>query len=221
MFDRLLLRIMITADTYSICSTTLRVACRKNLESTCGIKHQHREPKGYMNETELYPLIRSCPNTNHFCTKETVMPMDVPAFDDTTFIHMFPFRTYDEWAASALKQAFDRGGQTECNRAEKLVDQCKPSRMEIDFRKYGKTDLSNFKELAVPRMNEKGESHIFILYYHRDLDKVLSMLSELYRIPLLPGSDGHGKDKRPVGTCDESILNKFHDCFSSQLMELK
>lgn len=174
-----------------------------------------------MDETELYPLIRSCSNTNHFCTKETVMPIDVPTFEDTTFIHMFPFRTYDEWAASAMKQAFDRGGLTECSRAERLVDQCIPSNMEIDFRKYGKTDLSNFKELVVPRMNKKNESHIFILYFHRDLDKVLTMLSGGYKIPLLPGSDGHGKETRPEGTCDQSILKKFHDCFSSELMELK
>lgn len=147
--------------------------------------------------------------------------MDVPTFDDTTFIHMFPFRTYDEWAASALKQAFDRGRETECNRADKLMDQCKPSAMEIDFRKYGKTDLSKFKELAVPRMNKRGELHIFILYFHRELDNVLSTLSDVYKIPLLPGSDGHGKDKRPVGTCDGSILKKFHECFSFQLMELE
>jgi hypothetical protein len=182
---------------------------------------ESREPPGYMNETELYPLIRSCTKTNHFCTKETVMPLDLPTFDDTTFIHMFPFRTYDEWAASALKQAYDRGGTNGCNKAEMLIDQCEPSRMEIDFRKYGKTDLSNFKELVVPRMNEKNEAHIFILYYHRDLDEVLAMLSNVYEIPLLPGSDGHGKSTRPEGTCDESILRKFHDCFSHQLMELE
>ena len=209
-----------TSHLRSLFSTTLRVACRKNLEKTCDIKVKNRLPMGYMNEAELYPLIQSCSNTTHFCTKETVMPMDVPTFDDTTFIHMFPFRTYDEWAASALKQAYDRGGENECNRANKLVDKCQPSRMEIDFRKYGKTDLSKFKELAVPRMNERNEAHIFILYFHRDLDKVLTLLSDVYNIPRLPGSDGHGKSKRPEGACDESILQKFHDCFSSQLMNL-
>jgi hypothetical protein len=148
------------------------------------------------------------------------MPMDIPAFDDTTFIHMFPFRNYDEWAASALKQAFDRGSDG-CRKAEELIDKCTPSPMEIDFRKYGKTDLANYKNLAVRRMNELGEMHIFILYCHRDLDKVLSMLSSAYEIPLLPGSDGDGKSERPKGTCDDNVLQKYHDCFSSQLMELE
>ena len=174
-----------------------------------------------MNEKTLYPMIRSCTQTNHFCTKETIMPLDVPTFDDTTFIHMFPFRMYDDWAASALKQAFARNGVNGCNKAAEKVEHCIPSDMEIDFRKYGKTDLSKFKELVVPRMNEKNESHIFILYHHRDLNKVLSMLSVVYSIPLLPGSDGDGKSSRPAGTCEESTLQKFHDCFSSQLMELK
>jgi len=43
----------------------------------------------------------------------------------------------------------------------------------------------------------------------------------VYAIPLLPGSDGTGKSIRPNGTCDESAMQKFHDCFSSELMELK
>lgn len=205
---------------FDYCSTTLRVACRNNLESTCGIPVLGRLPLGYMNSTELYPVIRSCTKTSHFCTKGTVMPMSVATFHDMTFIHMFPFRTYDDWAASALKQAYDRGPDG-CKKAEDLLDQCIPSSMEIDFRKYGKTDLANFKDLVVQRMNQKKETHIFILYFHRELDSVLSMLSNVYKIPLLPGSNGTGKSIRPNGTCDEGVMQKFHDCFSSELMDLK
>lgn len=204
-------------------STTLRVACRKNLEATCGVKSKTREPTGYMDESKLYPLLRSCTDTHHFCTKETIMPVnDVPPFPNTTFIHMFPFRTYDEWARSALKQAFDRGGPRGCDKASELIRECVPSRMEIDFRKYGKTDLSRFKNNAVRRMNRYNESHVFILYHHRELENVLSKLSRAYDdVPKLPGSDGRGKSKRPEGTCDDAILQRYHDCFSHQLMELK
>ena len=87
--------------------------------TTCGITSQKREPKGYMDETILYPLIRSCIRTHHFCTKETIRPIDVPVFHDTTFIQMFSFRTYDEWARSALKPAFNRGGQRRCESVSK------------------------------------------------------------------------------------------------------
>ncbi|KAL7532170.1 hypothetical protein ACHAXR_004475 [Thalassiosira sp. AJA248-18] len=204
-------------------STTLRKACKINYQKTCGIPRNASSqsyPVGYMDETKLYPLIRQCANTSHFCAKEVIMPYEVPTFDDVTFIHMFPFRNYDEWAASALKQAYDRGGEKGCNKTKMLLDECQPSRMEIDFRKYGKTELSKFKEGVVRRMNDMEERHIFVLYHHRELDHVLEKLSDLYEIPLLPGSDGKGKEVRPKGTCDGKMLQMFHDCFSSELTEL-
>ena len=155
------------------------------------------------------------------------MPTDetiVPSFDNVLFLHMFPFRNYNEWAASALKQAYDRGGDVGCDKAKVLLDECQPSRMEIDFRKYGKTELSKFKEGVVHRINNgMKEEHVFILYHHRELTNVLDTLSELYEIPTLPGSDGRGKLVRPKGMCEgeEEMLQMFHDCFSEELMELK
>lgn len=148
------------------------------------------------------------------------MPLDVPTFDDLTFIHMFPFRTYDEWAVSALKQSYDRLGHKGCKKLATLMEKCEPTNLEIDLRQYSKTDLSKFKELVIRRMNEKKESHIFILYHHQDLEKVVTMLSRVYEIPILPGLDAREKSLRPEGSCDKSILQKFHECFSSQLMEL-
>ena len=175
---------------------------------------------GYMDEEKLFPLIRQCVNTSHFCAKEIAMPTDVPTFNEVSFIHMFPFRNYDEWAASALKQQYDRGGDVGCSRAKALLEQCKPSSMEIDFRKYGKTQLSNFKEGVVRRMNDRGEHHMFVLYHHRELNDVLGKLSDVYGIQSLPGSDGRGKEVRPTGTCDDYLLGMFHECFSSELIEL-
>ena len=203
-------------------STTLRSACRANLEWTCGVPRQSNGhlPEGYMDESKLYPLIRRCADTSHFCAKEIVMPPDVPTYGDVSFVHMFPFRQYDEWARSALKQQHDRGGESGCKKAEKLLEECVPSRMEIDLRKYGKAQLSRFKEGVIKRMSERGERHVFVLYHHRELDETLERLSDAYGIPTLPGSDGRGKEDRPEGTCDERLLDMFHDCFSSGLMEL-
>ena len=155
----------------------------------------------------------------------------VPRYDNVLFIHMFPFRMYDEWAWSALKQQYDARGSKGCNTAKSLLEECKHNRMEIDFRKYGKTELSKFKEGVVHRMNlyddddEKkketimmnDEQHVFLLYHHRELNRVLETLSVVYDIPSLPGSDGKGKEVRPEGTCvnDTKLLQMFHDCFSS------
>jgi len=160
----------------------------------------------------------------------------VPMYENALFVHMFPFRMYDEWARSALKQQYDARGSKGCNTAKSLLEECKHNRMEIDFRKYGKTELSKFKEGVVQRMNlydddeEKkkqtimmnDEQHVFLLYHHRELNRVLETLSVVYDQPLLPGSDGKGKEVRPEGTCvnDTKLLQMFHDCFSSELMEL-
>ena len=157
------------------------------------------------------------------------MPMDVSTFgNDVLFIHMFPFRNYDDWTKSALKQQYDRGKEDACDRTRSLLEECKPNNMEIDFRQYGKTVLSKFKEGVVQRMtmmnnnkdNMDKEKHIFLLYHHRQLNRVLETLSDVYRIPLLPGSDTKKIGKQKEGTCDAKLLDMFHDCFSSELMEL-
>ena len=77
----------------------------------------------------------------------------VPRYENVMFVHMFPFRMYDEWARSALKQQYDARGSKGCNTAKSLLEKCKHNRMEIDFRQYGKTQLSKFKEGVVQRMN--------------------------------------------------------------------
>lgn len=211
-------------------STTLRKACRRNTKKTCGIWEKNRShgSPGYMDGNKLFPLIEWCNSTYHFCAKEITVPLDLPNFSDLEFVHMFPFRNYDEWARSALKQQYDRSSEKGCNRTyDKLLRDCTHDQMELDFRKYGKTELSKFKEGVVERMNRgnvtdsQREYHTFILYHHRELDDVLERLSEVYGIPHLPGSDGHGKVKRPEGTCKEYILDKYHNCFSDQLTKLK
>ena len=209
-------------------STALRVACRVNLEKTCdGIESPSRrnlQPAGYMDGKVLYPLIRRCANTSHFCVKEMSMPMEVPTYrnDVLLFVHMFPFRTYDEWAYSAMKQQYDRGGSKACDRTERLLMRCEDNNMEIDFRKYGKVRLSEFKDDVLRRAEEgMDESHAFLLYHHLDLTDVLRRLSDVYGVPLLPKSNERYKGKRPEGNCDARLLEMFHDCFSSRLMKLK
>jgi len=209
-------------------STTLRKACKFNLQHTCNIPHNTagHYPVGYMDESKLYPLIRKCTNTYHFCAKEITIPIDIPSFNNNDssimMIHMFPFRQYNEWAQSALKQQYDARGTNGCLKTKSLLEECKHNRMEIDFRKYGKTELSHYKTNVVERMNRLNEQHVFIVYHHRELNSVLDLLSEVYDIPMLPGSDGKGKEKRPEGTCEDSekLLKMYHDCFSDELMKL-
>ena len=210
-------------------STTLRFACKVNYRKTCNIPFGPRTPNkghpvGYMNETALYPLIRQCRNTSHFCAKEIIMPIEEPKYENVMFIHMFPFRQFDDWAKSALKERFIKKRNKGCYVAKSLIENCTVNipHYELDFGKYGKTQLSRFKEEVVQRMREMSEHHIFLLYHHRELHSILGKLQNTYNIPLLPKSDGKRKAKRPEGTCKDEInlLKMFHNCFSSELMNL-
>jgi hypothetical protein len=193
-----------------------------------------------------------------------------------TYVHMFPFRNYNDWAQSAMKQQYDRSyyeqqhvlrhknssnnnsssmivvNQVEepkgCATArDKLVGppKCQHNNMEIDFRKYGKTNLATFKDELLllqhhtRRKNSNSNSsnkmddadedddddvderrHVILLYDYLELTSVLSYISEMYNLPLLHHADERKKGVRPEGTCDEELLDLFHDCFSSELMKL-
>ena len=164
--------------------------------------------------------LRKCTETSHFCLKGIAMSADAPAFANVFFLHLFPFRNYDEWVVSALKQQHDRGAERECNKMKAKLERCRPSRMELDLRKYAKVTLANFKRGVAQRIREKGEKHVFLLYHHLKLHQILHELSVIYGIPRLPGSDLRLKGRRPKGTCDNETLHMFHDCFSQQLMEV-
>jgi len=219
-------------------SSTIREACSVNYEKTCGIPYKavnmkpyhgqsiNRPPRpiplGYQDGKTLYPMMRKCRNTSHFCVKDIILPTGIPTYDDVMFVHMFPFRNYNEFAKSALKQRYDVDGNSGCSRVKSLLGECKPGRYELDLRQYSKTQLSRFKEEVVQRMNDRNEHHIFLLYHHGELDSVLDKLSGVYNIPRLPGSNGTRNEVRPKGTCEDSkkLLDMYHDCFSDELMEL-
>jgi hypothetical protein len=258
---------------------------------------KRRAPKGYFNSTELYEVIQQCNETSYFCFKGDSQiqqfPFHPPSVEDDntdddddnnstiftttstsssinnhiTYVHMFPFRNYNDWAQSAMKQQYDRSyyeqqhvlrhknnssnnnsssmvviDQVEepkgCATArDKLVGppKCQHNNMEIDFRKYGKTNLATFKdELLLMQHHTRKNSnsskmddddvnerrHVILLYDYLELTSVLNYISEMYNLPLLHHADERKKGVRPEGTCDTELLDLFHDCFSSELMKL-
>ena len=203
-------------------SLTLRNACRRNLQDSCGLQSRLTvDPNGYWNITEFGEIIRKCTATNHFCLRSGMFKPETERFDATVFFHLYPFRNYDAWTRSALKEAFDKGEERGCNDLRKMMGTCTDNHGELAFFKYPKTKMSEVQPLVVHRMNEMKEIHHTILYPFREIDGVLSMLSKEYQIPLLPGSNGTDHTaQRNARTCDQSILDKFHECFTSNLMTL-
>jgi hypothetical protein len=225
-----------------------------------GKESRSRAPPGYFGGDRLVSAMKECVDTYYFCVNQiTVLDM-LPTFTMATttsanevtmikqqqqqqtnniqYIHIFPFRNYNDWALSAIKQQYDRGGVKGCNAAKhKWEDgKCEHYQMEIDIRKYGRVDLDRFLNGDFGGMNSNvnddkseerggggggGEEHIFLLYLHRDLHQVMKVLSATYHIPMLPGTRSEKKGKRPEGTCNESLVELYHECFSNGLMEFR
>ncbi|KAL3757471.1 hypothetical protein ACHAWU_006678 [Discostella pseudostelligera] len=225
-------------------STTLRTACTKNLNLTCNATQSHSElrrhsPPGYSHETTFFGLVQECSETYHFCTnnvlffpssatdddrrkqttftENTTLPPTMQTYPNTLFIHTFPFRNYDQWALSALRQQYSRAEEEGCDRVKSLLmNNCERDHMELDIRQYTKMRMKNVWKSVVRRLeyltsrerrrngnnnneevddDEEGEEHhLFLLYHHSELHSTMQLLSEMYGIPTLPGLEKRFKD---------------------------
>lgn len=209
-------------------SSTLRQSCQDTQLETCGIEPKgpgNKRPDGYMTAKRLIQVMNECPKTRHYCVRADTQPLirNYTQFHETnTFLHLFPFRNYDEWAVSALRQIYFRDGEKGCVEEDELLDRCLPHRYELDFDRYGKASMSYFlKSWQWLRKKKLGfENHHYMLMYdYRYLHETLNSLNEKYDIPLLSGTDAKKNSERPEGTCkdDAKMLKKFHECFSDGL----
>jgi len=140
-------------------------------------------------------------------------------YPNTLFIHTFPFRNYDQWVLSALRQQYSRAEEEGCDRVKSLLmNNCKRHNMELDIRQNSKIRMKNVWKSVVQRLeywkkmrrkkrmngnrnNEEGddveegeEHHLFLLYQHSELHSTMQLLSEMYGIPTLPGLEKRFKD---------------------------
>ncbi|KAL9190039.1 hypothetical protein ACHAXT_007250 [Thalassiosira profunda] len=203
-------------------SLTLRTACRDTLESTCGVDPEDRvDPRGYSNSVELANLVRTCNATHHFCQRRGLLRESTPPIEGVMFLHLYPFRKYDEWTASALKQPYDRKGERGCKELRTLMDRCEDKHGELAFWKYPKAQMSEALPLAMQRIDERKELHHILLYPFREIHNLLQWLSDEYRIPTMAGANRTEHADRPRnGTCDAAILGRFHECFTAGLTKL-
>ena len=243
-------------------STTLRKACRRYIDKTCpqinfktymnGRERRSRAPAGYFGGDRLVSIMNECVDTHYFCVNQIqagdmfpsqpmlsnmnneseMAAMNTYVGQNVEYIHLFPFRNYNDWVKSAIKQQYDRGGERACLNVQRLWDgdRCKHSSMETDLRKYSRVDLDRFQDGIVRRMNDLqnghedtkwGEVHTFILYMHRDLQRVIEIVSAAYNKPMLPGMGKALKGTRPEGTCNETLVDLYHACFDDEMMNFR
>jgi hypothetical protein len=212
-------------------SSTLRQSCQDTQRDTCGIEPQkkNRRPDGYQTSKRLVQLMTDCPKTRHWCVRADTQPLigKYMEFHSTnSFLHLFPFRNYDEWAVSALRQIYFREGEEGCLKENELLDECQPHRYELNFERYPKSSIAYFLDsYRRVRRNKVGftDHHLMLMYDYRYLHEVLVTLNAKYDIPLLAGTDAMMNSERPKGTCEDDVkmLKKFHDCFSDGLESLE
>jgi len=211
-------------------SSTLRKACMDTFNTTCGsVPHRgskNKQPPGYQSPSVLSKFIRNCPHTHYYCVKQHSVEMLHNFGKDMEFIHMFPFRNYDQWVLSALEQIRFRDGEEGCQDVKRLLNKCKPHKYEVDFMKYGKTRLFAFiqvvKDICWSFNVEYSNHHIF-LYDYELTDETVKQLSDKFGIPHLKGLDkkvnSHGV-KKEVCNDEKKLSEMFHECFSSMLTKL-
>ncbi len=213
-------------------SSTLRKACMETQYDTCNLPRKPegmKWPDGYRSPKRLAQLFGECPETRHFCVQDIRGPItrNYANFNTRTFLHLFPFRNYDEWALSALKQISYRDGDEGCQEMNQQLDRCIPHKWELNFEKYTKFILSGFiKSFERVKSMMKGESvndkHHILLHNYLDLDETLKWLHDSCGVPILPGTGMKINSDRPDESCkdEEGKMKKFHDCFSDKLARL-
>ena len=179
-------------------SSTLRHACLETQYDSCNMprkKEGMKWPEGYKKPSRLNELFALCPETRHFCLKNHFLTQQYTVAHETrTFLHLFPFRNYDEWVVSALHQIHFREGEKGCGKELELLKDCQPHKYEMDHNKYAKAGLALFITSLKRKMtNKQDESewrnhHHVLLYDYVLLDRLMSWLNDNYDVPLLPGT---------------------------------
>lgn len=218
-------------------STTIRRACYKHMKDHCEAIDfpVQQDPFGYRNVEDFFTAVKVCKNIDHFCVQGGDAGMsvinyegkegDIDEEEEITerepfhFVHMVPFRNFDDWVESAIKQLFTIDGN--CDRIDRLLDDCLGYR-ELYMELYPKSVLSLLTGMAF-YANGKGisgkDKHHILLYNYKDTESIIAQVSDLFGMDPLPRMDRRHKEQRGEGTCPATISEKFHLCHDKTLMK--
>ncbi|KAL7542046.1 hypothetical protein ACHAXR_011460 [Thalassiosira sp. AJA248-18] len=207
-------------------STTLRRACYNNLKENCKAIEFPKQPDpfGYRKIDDFFRAVKGCGDVNHYCVQGGDAKMsiinyekDVDGRDPIHFVHMVPFRKFDDWVESAIKQISLSG---DCNRADKILEQCYGFR-ELYMELYPKSVLSLLIGMAfeanIKGLNGRDKHHILI-YNYKDVDNIVTEVSDFFGMDPLPRTSRTFKQERGEETCPKEISEKFHECHDETLM---
>jgi len=140
------------------------------------------------------------------------------------FVHLIPFRNFDEWAASALRQIYEVDEQ--CEDIDNLLEHCLGYR-ELYMELYPKSVLALQIGMALNRNNAvplgnvyDAHQHHIVLYDYKQIDEIMKKMSVYFDFPPMPETDQEAKKIRAEGTCPDKTLERFHECHDETLMKM-
>ncbi|KAL7541423.1 hypothetical protein ACHAXR_010910 [Thalassiosira sp. AJA248-18] len=210
-------------------STTLRKACYKNIRDDCKDLEwpTQADPFGYRKVDDFFRVVKECDDINHYCVQGGDAEMSIINYDKNTddrdpihFVHMVPFRQFDDWVESAIKQIFTI--DKDCSWVDKMLDQCYGYH-ELYMELYPKSVLSLLTGMAF-EANDKGlngrDKHHILIYNYKDVDNIVTEVSDFFGMDPLPRTNQQHKQVRGEGTCPSEISEKFHKCHDETLMNV-
>mmetsp|Transcript_10940 Transcript_10940/g.23394 ORF Transcript_10940/g.23394 Transcript_10940/m.23394 type:complete len:519 (+) Transcript_10940:126-1682(+) len=220
-------------------STTLRRACYAHQKEHCSAIDfpRQQDPFGYRNIDDFFHAVNKCEDIDVFCVQGGDALMSVINYegkeegsnksnedDDERepfhFVHMVPFRNFDAWVESAIKQIHEIDGN-KCDRIDKLLEENCYGYRELYMELYPKMVLSLLIGMAFDA-NGKGisakDKHHIMLYNYEDVDGVVAKVSHFFDMEPLPRTNKQYKASRGEGTCPKEISEKFHQCHDEALM---
>jgi hypothetical protein len=148
---------------------------------------------------------------------------DEPSMTALHFVHLIPFRNFNEWAESALKQIYEVDGS--CDLINEILGKCLGYR-ELYMDLYTKTVLAGLLGMSLDsnKNASKGSDkiwrrheHHIVLYNFQDTDGILQKMSQLFHIESMPHTSAKYKGERSEGTCLDETLQAFHKCHDETL----
>ncbi len=134
------------------------------------------------------------------------------------FLHLVPFRTFDDWVDAAIGQIYYVDGR--CDRVDALLDKCLGYR-ELYVELYTKSALALLVSMTL-HSNRVGNTptnrHQIVLYNYKETDSILSRVSNYFGIDSLQRTNRRHKERSGDETCPDSISKKFHDCHDETLL---
>jgi hypothetical protein len=218
-------------------STTLRNACKRLIINNCPTFEKEQksmaDPIGYRDPTRFYDIVNTCKEIDQFCVQGGDLEMNVIGYSGdkesevqtenmqpTHFVHLVPFRNFNQWAESALKQIYVIDGK--CDRINTMLEEGCLGYRELYMELYTKSVLAGLIGMSLNMDTSdnnawrKNQHHI-VLYNYEDTNTIVTEMSNFLGIEPMQRTKQDLKGVRSEGTCPAATLQKFHECHDETL----